>query len=106
MRHIITKNGRVTDVAIMWDSPFEAAQVAPTLKRDENRRRATKDATYGSASGGNNERWYGAPSYEQAAERIKRGWPEPCRSPRHGARQQQGALRLSHSKQRITGIEK
>lgn len=76
MRHTITKQGSTTHVAIMWDSPFEAAQVAPTLKRDENRRRAMKDAIEGSHSGSGNEKWYGTSTFAEASDRIKRGWPE------------------------------
>lgn len=76
MRHVLTKDKGVHNVAIMWDSPFEAAQVAPTLKNEVNRTRATRDATQGSHSGGNNQRWYGAPTFDEAAKRIKSGWAE------------------------------
>lgn len=57
--------------AVLWDSLDEPMQIASTMQREANTRRAESLRTIE-----RDESWYGAPSRAVLAERLSQGWPE------------------------------
>jgi hypothetical protein len=75
MHKVINETKGRYEVAILWDSVAEPAQVAQTLTVGSNKSKAVSDAE-GKGGTGDDQAWFGAPSPKVLKERLQRGWPE------------------------------
>lgn len=76
MHSDIRKNDEgVNLVSILWESVTEPKEAAQRITDAGRRERALRYADGKADTGGDNEHWFGAPSFKELRNRLENGWP-------------------------------